>query len=120
MRCLICGSRSINDYELLKQVVLESNFNITEVVSGCANGVDRLGEQLANERQLKIHKFPAEWDRHGKYAGFLRNKQMINFVSPPNCLNGCVIALWDGQSKGTAHTIKLAKAAKIPCFIKSL
>lgn len=120
MRCVICGSRTIDDYEFLKQAILESKFDITEVVSGCAFGADRLGEQWAIEQKLQLHKFPADWNRHGRYAGFLRNKEMVNFVSPPDCLNGCVLALWDGKSKGTAHTIKLAKAAKIPCFVKLL
>lgn len=115
MKCIICGSRTIDDYELLKQAIAESKFQVTEIVSGCASGADLLGEKWAVENGLKIHKFPADWQKYGKYAGFLRNKEMIKFISE----SGCVIALWDGKSKGTAHTIKLAKEAGIPCFVKS-
>lgn len=117
MKCIICGSRTINDYEMLKQAISESKFDITEVVSGCASGADYLGEKWALEQKLKIHKFPAKWELYGKSAGFLRNREMINFIKQSN--DGCVIALWDEVSKGTAHTILLAKAANIPCFIKS-
>ncbi len=119
MRCLICGSRDITDYEILKQAIKESGFEITEVVSGCARGADRLGEQWARENNVKLHQFPAEWDRYGSYAGFKRNKEMIQFISPPDCQDGCVIALWDGISKGTKHTISLARDTGLPLFVKS-
>jgi hypothetical protein len=119
MRCLICGSRTIVDYELLKQAIKESGFNITEIVSGCASGADRLGERWAKENNLKLHQFPPDWQRYGSVAGYLRNKEMVQFVSPPSCDNGCIIALWDGVSRGTEHTIKLAIKAKVNIFIKS-
>jgi len=120
MRCLICGSRGINDYEVLKQAIKESGFEITEVVSGCAPGADRLGERWAKENNIPLHAKPADWNRYGKAAGFKRNKEMIEFISPPECQDGCVIALWDGVSRGTQHTITMAKAAKIKLFVKEV
>jgi hypothetical protein len=100
MRCVICGSRTITKYEIVQNAIKESGFDITEVVSGCANGVDSLGERWAKDNHLKLFQFPALWNLYGKAAGFRRNAEMVEFVSPPKCNNGCVIAAWDGQSWG--------------------
>lgn len=117
MKCIICGSRDINDYELLKQAIKESEFNITEVISGCAFGADKLGEKWAKENDIKLSLHPAEWNIYGKLAGRIRNSKMLTFVLPP--ADGCVIALWDGESKGTAHMIEITKKANVKLFIKS-
>lgn len=120
MRCVICGSRTITKYETVQNAVKESGFDITEVVSGCASGIDSLGEKWAMDNNAKLFQFPANWNAYGKQAGFIRNKQMVKFVSPPECKDGCVLAIWDGKSRGTVHTIELAKAAGIPCFVKTV
>ncbi len=119
MRCVICGSRDINDYEILKAAIKESGFTITEVVSGCASGVDKLGERWAQENGIVPHRFSAEWNIYGTFAGRMRNKKMAKFISPPECNNGCVVAVWDGESKGTAHMIQLAREAGIKVYVKS-
>lgn len=115
MKCVICGSRSIIDYEIVEKTIKESKFTITEVVSGCAAGVDLLGEKWAKQNDIPISKFPAEWEKYGKLAGYIRNKQMVDYVTP----DGCVIAVWDGISKGTVHTIKYAKEKGVKIFVKS-
>lgn len=117
MKCIICGSRDINDYELLKSAIKESGFNITEVISGCAFGADRLGERWARENDVKLSQYPAEWELYGKLAGRIRNMKMLTLILPPE--NGCVIALWDGESKGTAHMVEITKKANVKLFVKS-
>ena len=73
-----------------------------EIVSGTARGVDQLGERYALERGLKLKKFPANWDKYGRKAGYLRNKEMAEYAR-------ILIAFWDGKSKGTKHMIDLAQ-----------
>lgn len=54
----------------------DSGFEVTEVLSGCARGADRLGEIWAAQRGIPVRPFPADWDQHGKAAGHIRNRQM--------------------------------------------
>jgi hypothetical protein len=75
---------------------------ITELVSGTARGVDSIGEDWARQRGVRIRQFPAEWDKFGKRAGFLRNQQMAEYAD-------CLVAFWNGQSKGTKHMIDIMK-----------
>lgn len=114
MKTIICGSRDIYDYDIVKSAIEESGFSITEVVSGDARGVDRLGDRWGRENGVAVTVMPADWDRYGKRAGFERNKQMVEYVAP----DGGVIAVWDGVSKGTKSTIDLAKRYGLKLFIK--
>ena len=75
-----------------------------QIVSGTARGVDQLGEEYAKRNDLAVKKFPADWDRFGKSAGYKRNKQMAEYAN-------ALVAFWDGRSRGTKHMIDLAKAA---------
>ena len=104
MRVIIAGSRSFNDYELLKtscDTILKS-IDELEIVSGTANGADKLGELYASNHGYQIKRFPAEWDKYGKSAGYIRNEEMAKYADR-------LIAFWDGKSKGTMHMINLAK-----------
>lgn len=112
MKCVICGSREITDYAIVKQAIEESGFEVTEVVSGTARGVDRLGERWAEENNVPITRMPADWSL-GRSAGYLRNKDMVEYVG----VEGAVIAVWNGSS-GTAHTINLANERKVKLFVK--
>ena len=98
----IVGSRNFNDYKLLKETLDEYIEDVFLIVSGGAKGADSLGEQWAKENNIKtlIHK--PEWKKYGKSAGFVRNELIIND-------SDIVIAFWDGLSKGTKHSINLAK-----------
>jgi len=103
MKVIIAGSRNINDYNFIKRSVLdfEKQYGkITEIVSGTAKGVDQLGEKFALEFGLKLKKFPADWNKYGKRAGYLRNKQMGDYAD-------ALVAVWDGKSRGTAMMIEI-------------
>ena len=105
---LIAGSRTFNDYSLLKKKcdhLLKKQTGKIHIVSGGARGADALAEQYAREKNFELHVFPANWDKHGKAAGFIRNEEMHRFIAQFN-KRGCV-CFWDGKSKGTAHNFKL-------------
>lgn len=110
MKVIIAGSREGFEIYNLYEAVGQSGFEITEVVSGTARGVDRLGEIFAEKEGIPVKKFPADWDNLGKRAGYVRNAQMAEY-------GDALIALWDGESKGTKHMIDLAYKAGIKVFI---
>jgi len=111
MKVIIAGSRTINDYQIVKDSILESKFKITEIVSGGAKGPDKLGEQYAEEFNIPVKKFIPDWNREGKKAGILRNIEMGNYAN-------ALIAIWDGESKGTKHMIQYATKKELKVFTK--
>lgn len=102
MKVIIAGSRQGCIWSELLKAVSESGFQITQVVSGCAKGIDLQGEMWAKVNNVSIARFPADWDTHGKSAGYKRNAEMAAYADG-------LIALWDGESKGTKHMIDLAE-----------
>lgn len=112
MRVIIAGSRNFDDYQLLKDICDKKLINQKEIeiVSGTANGADKLGEKYAEEKGYCIKKFPADWKTYGKRAGFIRNEEMAKYSE-------ALIAFWDGESKGTKHMIELAKKYKLKIHI---
>jgi hypothetical protein len=104
MKVIIAGGRTFDDYDLLCQKCDKalSTLKTVEIVSGTANGADKLGERYANERGYTIKQFPANWDKYGKSAGYKRNEEMAKYAD-------ALIAFWDGKSRGTKHMIDLAK-----------
>lgn len=113
---IIAGGRDFADFAKFKYE-LESYANSDEfdgktinIVSGMARGADALGAEYARKRGIKLHEFPADWDRYGKRAGFMRNEQMAQFSQ-------YLIAFWDGRSRGTAHMIQTMRRLNKPVRI---
>lgn len=103
-RVIIAGGRDFNDYLTLKKYcdhVLQDKGEVI-IVSGKANGADKLGEQYAKEKNYPIAEFPADWKTYGKSAGFIRNAEMAKYAD-------ALIAFWDGKSKGTKNMIDTAQ-----------
>ena len=97
-KVIIAGSRSIVEYSIVEAALRESKIIPVLIVSGAARGVDQLGEQLANKQNLPIQQFIPDWDGLGKRAGMVRNEHMGDYAT-------ALVALWDGQSKGTKGMI---------------
>lgn len=110
MRVIIAGSRDITDYAVVSNAVLESDFEVTTVISGGARGVDKLGERYAETHQLPVDVFLADWHIHGRSAGYIRNEQMARSAD-------ALVAVWDGESKGTGHMIDIAKKQGLEVYI---
>ncbi len=110
LRVIVAGSRDFNNYELLcdrldfylKRYPRER----IEIVSGRARGADRLGEEYAKSRGLRLKEFPANWDKFGKKAGYLRNREMAEYGTH-------AVIFWDGDSRGTRHMIELAREKEL-------
>jgi hypothetical protein len=100
MRTIIAGSRDIVNKELGFAIIQSCPWKITEIISGCAKGVDFLGMLYANHNNIALKEFPADWAKYGKSAGFIRNKEMADNAD-------ALIAITNG-SRGTAHMINIA------------
>lgn len=104
---MVAGSRGFSDYKLMKDSLdtLLSDAEDVIIVSGGARGADRLAEKYAEENDMKMERYPADWDRYGKGAGFMRNSEMVN-------MSDCAVFFWDGKSNGTKDSITKAKRRK--------
>lgn len=110
MKTVIAGSRTVTNYDLVTKAVLDSGFNVTEIVSGCARGVDSLGERYAVEHRLPINLFPADWNKHGKSAGPIRNQQMAEYAE-------ALIAVRQDMSRGTTDMITRAHTLGLKVYV---
>lgn len=115
MKTIIAGSRIINDRGEVGKALIKCGFmlKITEIVSGGAKGVDRLGESFAVELEVKVKQFLADWDTHGKIAGFIRNQEMANYAD-------ALIAVWDGESRGTYDMIHKAEQRGLRIYVHKI
>lgn len=113
---LVAGSRTFTDYKLLEEKLNRLLLYKDKVciVSGGARGADALAKRYAFEHGYEYKEFPADWSK-GKSAGFVRNRQMHEFISKQN--DRGVVLFWDGKSHGTKHSISLAKEFDNPIRI---
>lgn len=110
MKTIIAGSRDITDYKLVEEAVNEADWEVTGVVSGGARGVDILAVEYAGNNNLICSVYPADWEKYGKRAGYLRNCQMADQAE-------ALIAITNG-SKGTGHMINIAKERGLKVHVK--
>ncbi len=112
VKVIIAGGRTITDPELVHMAMskfTEGGRWPSEIVSGGANGVDFMGEKWARDHHIPVKLYPAQWGKHGKAAGPIRNKEMAFYADE-------LVAIWSG-SPGTANMIghmrKLGKPVHI-------
>ena len=105
-RTAIVGSRSYPRSDVVEAFVAALPAG-TVVVSGSAPGVDSIAEHAAKARGLEVTVFPADWDRHGRKAGPIRNAEIVAGADR-------VVAFWDGRSRGTLNTVVQAVRAGRP------
>lgn len=111
MRVIVAGSRDITDLAVVEQAIQKSGFHVTELVSGGAKGVDRLGETWAKERNIAVTVFKPDWKRYGRGAGPRRNAAMAEYADG-------LVAVWDGRSRGTKSMIEQAEKRGLAIHIE--
>lgn len=112
IRIIVAGSRGFDNYALLSSRLdkymgeLSPVYRkIAEIISGTARGADRLGEKYAKEKRFDLKKFPANWEKFGNKAGYLRNREMAEYAADGI---GVLFLFWDGNSKGSKNMLELA------------
>jgi hypothetical protein len=123
MRILITGSREWddpdavinaieNEYHCHEHPAHECPEGLMTIVHGhCPTGADHMADWWARSSGYEIERHPADWNTHGKRAGFIRNSEMVN-LGADVCL-----AFIKNESKGATMTAKLAEKAGIPVKI---
>jgi len=124
MKVAIVGDREVTDYSIVQKAVEQSGFDITEVVSGGAKGVDSLAERWARDHNVPCKVFEADWNnlrapgavikvnkwrkKYNANAGFQRNQNIVDYAE-------AVIAIQpNGPTSGTQDTVRRTKKAKKP------
>lgn len=104
MKVLVCGGRDYADYTHVKKVLdrLHKKTPISLIINGQYRGADAMSSLWAAERKVDCHEYPADWIKHGRAAGPIRNQQMLDEGKPD-----LVIAFPGGD--GTNDMIKKAK-----------
>lgn len=107
-RVLVCGGRDYADEQQLHAVLNEAHelCPFTCLIHGAASGADTLAADWALIHGVPCSAYPANWDRHGKAAGPIRNQQMLEQGKPH------MVIAFPGKS-GTANMIQQAEAAGV-------
>lgn len=110
-RLLITGSRDWTDDVVIRQLLAKVYDQVKDrdpiLVHGTARGVDEISSKIWIELGGAVEPHPADWDRYGKQAGFVRNQQMVDTGA-----NLC-IAFIHNNSRGASNCAKLAERAGI-------
>lgn len=112
-RLLVCGSRGITDKDWIFSQIESywyehlACYSDPIMIEGAARGVDLIAKAYAVENNWEVEEYPAEWDKYGRGAGYIRNDIMVKAADE-------VLILWDGESRGTKNDIDLCKKYNKP------
>lgn len=101
IKLAIVGTRTFNDYELMKAKLADIT-GVSLIISGGAEGADTLARRYASEHNIEIVEFIPNWTEHGKAAGPIRNEFIVKACTH-------IVLFWDQKSPGTKNSLELAK-----------
>lgn len=125
MKVIVAGSRNIRDIRIVSNAIKNSGFDVTEIISGGAYGVDQLGEKYAQANNIKLTIVRAEWDNleatpcsiaisdktgrpYNRLAGFNRNEKMADMAD--------ALIVVHNNTPGSLHMKSIAKLKGLPIF----
>jgi len=123
MRVIVCGSRSVWHDLKARNALWEKlddlwgwhdiGTSFIVVHGACPESPDAWAQDWCDHRQKGAvpQRYPADWTKHGKAAGFIRNEKMAE-AGADLC-----IAVWDGSSSGTLDMIERSIDHEIPVHI---
>ncbi len=106
MKLLICGSRSITDFDLSPYIPQDCEL----IITGGAKGIDTLAEEYADAHGIPKTVIRPDYSKYGKAAPVKRNETMVNMAD-------AVLAVWDGLSPGTKYTVEYASSKNKPITV---
>lgn len=109
-RLLVSGSRSIDDRKVVKWAIKNAPYKPDVIMTGAAEGVDQMAEDVAREMETPYASIPAKWSEHGDSAGPRRNQILVDRAD-------ALLAVWDGESPGTKDAMQKAAEASLPIMM---
>ena len=114
MRLIVAGCRDIQfprADELVQDAFSSLNCKnqVVEVIHGAAKGIDSAAGRYFSG-WMKVTTMPADWAKHGKAAGPIRNRQMAEQAD-------ALLAIWDGKSRGTRDMIEAARGLGLRVYV---
>jgi hypothetical protein len=106
-RVLVCGGRRFSDRRAVRVCLGGLIPKPTHIIEGGSHGADQLAHDWAMANEISCTTYNADWGKHGRAAGPIRNQQMIEEGKPD-----LVVAFPGGT--GTADMVRRAKAAGVP------
>ncbi len=117
LRIIVTGGRkraSEDDYDLLANTIVGIGeywcraVGLVIIQGGCPTGVDALARRFADEYDVAVESYPADWARYGRASGPKRNQLMADAGA-----DLCMAFPSRGRSAGTWDMIRRAVAAGI-------
>ncbi len=116
MKVLVCGDRDYDSPKWLwaQMDKLHADYGFDTLIHGCARGADTMAGEWAEEIEIGVQKFPAQWSKFGRAAGPIRNRQMLD--EKPSL----VVAFHDNlkESKGTKDCVEEARRRGIKVVVR--
>ena len=114
-KIIVAGGRDFTDRDRIRNICriyfCNSWLNAADVlISGGCRGADALAQEWAENSGFDFILHPADWDKHGRAAGPIRNRQMAQD-------GNMLIAFWDGKSRGTKNMIEEALKAGLEVHV---
>lgn len=117
MKILVCGSRHWDDIETIARVLEGLPKHGVTIIHGAARGADMIAGEVARQLDWNVREYPAQWDKHGKAAGLIRNQVMLDREHLRDSPIDLCIAFHnelDKQEGGTYDMVRRASLAGIP------
>lgn len=112
-RILVTGSREWTNTSIMFNAIqlytLGRDVNNVAVVSGGATGADTIAVDVANALGVISEVHPADWETHGKKAGMIRNRKMVDLGAD------VVLGFIMNNSRGATHCFEYAESQGIRC-----
>ena len=111
----VIGSRGFDAYvyfsERLEYLISKMEGDVEFVSGGCKSGADALIKRYCEEHEYNITEFLPDYSKYtGKVAPIKRNDEIVGYATH-------LIAFYDGVSRGTGYTLKVAEKKQIPIKI---
>ena len=117
IKLLVCGSRTLDDKVDYIEMCLNKVSNFTKIdciISGMAKGADIIAYNWAINNSIETLKFHADWNKHGRAAGHIRNIKMLDEGKPTHVICFMDCRQNPNGTNGSKHMIDIASKANVP------
>lgn len=108
MKVAVIGSRNLKVENLQDYLPHDT----THIISGGAKGIDTCAREYAQEHDLHLTEYLPDYASYGRNAPLKRNIIIENA--------DCMVAFWDGRSRGTKYVIEQCRKQNIPVEVRIL